>query len=108
MTGVLTRFFSCQYLLEEKDRLGDIPSDREGYGRAINMAWPSIVESVLLALVTLIDTMMVSGLGEEAVAAVGITGQPRLIVLALIFSLNVGVTAVVARRKGQKLSLIHI
>lgn len=102
MTGVLTRFFSCQYLLKEKDRLGDIPSDREGYGRAINMAWPSIVESVLLALVTLIDTMMVSGLGEEAVAAVGITGQPRLIVLALIFSLNVGVTAVVARRKGQK------
>ncbi len=82
--------------------MGDIPSDREGYGRAINMAWPSIIESVLLALVTLIDTLMVSGLGEEAVAAVGITSQPRLIVLALIFSLNIGVTAVVARRKGQQ------
>ena len=102
MTGVISKFFSCENLLKEKDRLGDIPSDREGYGLAISMAWPSIIESVLLALVTLIDTLMVSGLGEEAVAAVGITGQPRLIVLALIFSLNIGVTAVVARRKGQQ------
>ena len=102
MTHVLKRIFSCQYMLKEEDRLGDIPSDREGYKRAINMAWPSIIESVLLAMVTLIDTLMVSSLGEEAVAAVGITSQPRLIVLALIFSLNIGVTAVVARRKGQK------
>lgn len=102
MTNVISRFFSCESMLKEKDRLGDIPSNREAYGRAINMAWPSIIESVLLALVTLIDTLMVSGLGEEAVAAVGITSQPRLIVLALIFSLNIGVTAVVARRRGQQ------
>ena len=101
MTNILKRAFSCQYMLKDGDRLGDIPSDREGYKRAINMAWPSIIESVLLAMVTLIDTLMVSSLGEEAVAAVGITSQPRLIVLALIFSLNIGVTAVVARRKGQ-------
>ncbi len=101
MTNILKRAFSCQYMLKDEDRLGDIPSDREGYKRAINMAWPSIIESVLLAMVTLIDTLMVSSLGEEAVAAVGITSQPRLIVLALIFSLNIGVTAVVARRKGQ-------
>lgn len=101
MTNVLTRFFSTQHMVKEADRLGDIPTNKEGYGRAINMAWPSIVEAVLNALVMLIDTLMVSGLGEEAVAAVGIVGQPRMIVLSLIFSLNSGVIAVVARRKGQ-------
>lgn len=100
--NVLKKAFSCEYMLKEEDRLGDIPSNKEGYGRAINMAWPSIIESVLLAFVTLIDTMMVSGIGSGAVAAVGITSQPRMIVLALIFSLNIGVTAVVARRRGQQ------
>ncbi len=93
--------WSTDGMLAEAERLGPIPTNREGYGRAFNMAWPSIVESVLLALVNLVDTMMVSGLGTGAVAAVGITNQPRLIVLALIFSLNIGVVAVVARRKGQ-------
>ena len=93
--------WSTDGMIKEAERLGPIPSNREGYGRAFNMAWPSIVESVLMALVNLVDTMMVSGLGTGAVAAVGITNQPRLIVLALIFSLNVGVIAVVARRKGQ-------
>ncbi|MBQ7916116.1 MAG: MATE family efflux transporter [Firmicutes bacterium] len=101
MTNVLTRFFSTKYMVKERDRLGDIPTSKEGYKRAINMAWPSIVEAVLMAMVNLVDTLMVSGLGEEAVAAVGIVGQPRMIVLSLIFSLNSGVIAVVARRKGQ-------
>ena len=37
-----------------------------------------------------------------AIAAVGITNQPRFILLAMIFSLNIGITAVTARRKGQE------
>jgi putative MATE family efflux protein len=45
---------------------------------------------------------MVSGMGTNAIDAVGITNQPKFILLAMIFSLNVGITAVVARRKGQQ------
>lgn len=37
MTNILKRTFSCQYMLKDEDRLGDIPSDREGYKRAINI-----------------------------------------------------------------------
>lgn len=46
--------------------------------------------------------MMVSTLGTTAVAAVGLSNQPRLIGLSVIISLNVGVMSVVARYKGSK------
>ncbi len=44
---------------------------------------------------------MVGTLGKGAIAAVGITNQPKFILLAMITSLNIGITAVAARRKGQ-------
>ena len=66
------------------------------------MAWPSALESVLVSLITTVDLMMVGTLGEKAISAVGITNQPRFILLAMVLSLNVGVTAIVARRKGEE------
>ena len=42
----------------------------------LNMAWPAILESVFFSLTALIDSYMVSVLGENAVAGVGITAQP--------------------------------
>jgi putative MATE family efflux protein len=47
------------------------------------------------------DTVMVSVVGEEAIAAVGLVSQPRFIVQTLVFSLNAAVTAIAARRKGE-------
>ena len=81
---------------------GPLPSTREIYKNALNVAWPSAAESVLVSLVGSIDTMMVGGLGPVAIAAVSLTNQPKFVLLALIMSLNVGVTTVVARRKGQQ------
>lgn len=79
-----------------------VPATKEVYKRQFDLTWPCAVESVLVSLIGSIDTMMVGGIGPEAIAAVGITNQPKFILLAVIFSLNVGVTAVVARRKGQQ------
>lgn len=81
---------------------GPLPSTKEVYQRALHIAWPSAAESVLVSLVSSVDTIMVGGLGPAAIAAVGLTNQPKFILLALIMSLNVGVTTVVARRKGQE------
>lgn len=97
---ILNRCFSCDYMVKPKDRIGDLPSTREGYHTTIAIAWPSIVEAVLVSLIASVDTMMVGAINPEAIAAVGITNQPRFIIMAMIFSLNVGITAVVARRKG--------
>ncbi|MDF2544513.1 MAG: hypothetical protein K0S47_4231 [Herbinix sp.] len=82
--------------------IGDIPSSYETYKNFYKIAWPSALEALLVGLVGSVDTMMVGTMGEGAIAAVGITNQPKFILLAMVFSLNVGITAVTARRKGQQ------
>ena len=52
--------------------------ERDLFKETINMAWPAVVESFFVAFVGLIDSYMVSGMGSNAVAAVGLTTQPSL------------------------------
>ena len=70
--------------------------------RALSVAWPAMAESFFVALAGMIDTMMVSALGSYAVAAVGLTNQPKFIGLTIFFGINVAVSALVARRKGEQ------
>ncbi len=69
---------------------------------ALKIGIPSMVESFFVCLAGLVDSLMVSSLGAEAVAAVGITTQPKFMGLAIFFALNVSVSALVARRYGEK------
>lgn len=68
----------------------------------IGMAWPAIVESFFVAFAGLVDSLMVSSLGSGAVASVGLSTQPKFLGLSLFFALNVAISALVARRYGQK------
>ncbi|MBR6705977.1 MAG: MATE family efflux transporter [Clostridia bacterium] len=70
--------------------------------RALSVAWPAMAESFFVTLAGMIDTMMVSALGSYAVAAVGLTAQPKFIGLTLFFGINVALSALVARRKGEE------
>ena len=88
-------------MIREDQLLGPLPPDGTLYREAFSLAWPTVVESVLVSLVSAFDSMMVGVLGPEAIAAVGITVQPRFLFLSVIVALNVGVTAVVARRAGE-------
>ena len=81
--------------------MGELPADRDILSGTVRMAWPSIMESFLVSLVGMVDTFMVSSLGVYAIAAVGLTTQPKFIGLAVFISLNVAVSAIVARRKGE-------
>lgn len=77
-------------------------SERRGMFReAIDMAWPAVLESFFTSLAGMIDTMMVSSMGSYAVAAVGLTSQPKFIGLTPFFAVNVAVSALVARRKEK-------
>lgn len=67
----------------------------------LNMAWPAILESFFVAFAGLVDSLMVSSLGSYAVAAVGLTTQPKFLGLSLFFAANVSISALVARRKGE-------
>ena len=75
---------------------------KENIRITLDMAWPSIIESFFVAFAGLIDSLMVSSLGSYAVAAVGITTQPKFMGLALFFATNVAVSALVARRRGER------
>ncbi len=70
--------------------------------KAYQMAWPAVMESFFIALAGLIDSFMVSSIGAYAVAAVGLTTQPKFIGLSLFVSINVAVSSLTARRKGEK------
>lgn len=70
--------------------------------KTYTMAWPSVIESFFVAFVGIVDSIMVSKLGEYAVAAVGLTTQPKFIGLALFIATNVAVSALVARRRGEE------
>ena len=102
MFQLLKKLFWVEYMLNPEQILGDIPTTKEVYKTSFNISWPCALETVLVSLVGSIDIMMVGGLGAHAIAAVGLTNQPKFILLAMIFSLNVGVTAIVARRKGEQ------
>jgi len=69
---------------------------------AFSLSWPAAIESLFVGLVDVVDTAMVSSLGTAAVAAVGLTSQPKRILLCFILAINVGATAIVSRRMGEK------
>ncbi len=74
---------------------------KEHFKTCFNMAWPSILESFFMAFAGLLDSLMVSSLGPSAVAAIGLTAQPKFIGLAMFIAINVSISALVARRRGE-------
>lgn len=101
MISRLTRLFQVQSMIKPDLVQGELPSTKQAYKDVINIALPSVMELVLISLINSVDTMMVGTCGDAAIAAVGLVGQPRMLILALFFALNIGVTALVARRKGE-------
>lgn len=69
--------------------------------KTLDMAWPAILESFFGAFAGLVDSLMVSSMGSYAVAAVGLTTQPKFVGLSLFIAANVSISALVARRKGE-------
>lgn len=66
----------------------------------VRIAWPSLVELMLTQLASMVDMMMVGRLGPAALSAVGLTTQPKFLLMTLVMALNVGATSMVARHKG--------
>ena len=70
------------------------------YRDIIRIAWPSMVELTLTQLASMVDMMMVGQLGPWAISAVGLTTQPKFLLMTMFVSMNVGATAMVARYRG--------
>ncbi len=99
--GAFARFFAIKGVdfQENTPPLGDL------YKKSISIAWPAAVEGALLSIIGSLDMIMVGAipnLGTQSIAAIGLTTQPRMILLILAQSVCVGTTALIARRKGEK------
>lgn len=101
MQAVLNKIFNSKPILRKCGQYGEVPADSALLRETVRMAWPSVLESLLIAVVGIIDTVMVSTLGDYAIAAVGLTQQPKMLSLAVFMGLSPAVAAVVARRKGE-------
>ena len=83
--------------------------NKELYRDIVRIAWPSFIELLLTQLASMVDLMMVGSMGgevhpeigEQALAAVGMTTQPKFLLMTAFIAMNTGVTALVARSKGQ-------
>ena len=75
--------------------------EKKYYRRALLIAWPAVFESFFIALAGMIDTFMISALGPSAVAAIGLTTQPKFLALTVFFAITSAVSALVARRQGE-------
>lgn len=93
--------FSVNALIKGVPVHGELPATKQVYGNLMHIALPSVIELVLMSMVGSVDIIMIGVLGPEAIAAVGLTTQPRMLMLSVFFALNVGVTAIIARRKGE-------
>ena len=101
MFARLLRLFKVESMIKPDLVQGELPTTKQAYKDVLQIALPSIMELVLISLINSMDTMMVGTCGDAAIAAVGLVGQPRMLLMALFFALNIGVTALVARRKGE-------
>lgn len=68
----------------------------------IFMSIPTIVEEILATLLQYVDTAMVGHLGEQATAAVSVTGTVTWLVNSVPSSIGVGALALIAKAYGAK------
>lgn len=70
------------------------------YKDVVRIAWPSLIEMTLTQLASMVDMIMVGQLGPWAISAVGLTTQPKFLMMTMFMAMNVGATALIARYKG--------
>ncbi len=71
-------------------------------GQILSLAWPVILNNILLTFVWIVDMAMVGRLGPTAVAAVGVSGQMFNMIMAISLAVTTGTISLVARYTGAK------
>ena len=79
------------------------PTTTQSYNRRVfSLAWPVIGENFLQTMLGIVDTLMVSMLGAQALAGVGSAIQIMFFVIAALSATSVGSSVLVAQAVGAK------
>lgn len=97
----IKNWFNLNYILPLNKRLGEVPSTKQAYKEYMEVAWPATMQGLFLQLMTAVDLAMVGALGADALAAVGIMSQPKMILQIFVRALAIALTAMIARRYGE-------
>ncbi|HVS13128.1 MAG TPA: MATE family efflux transporter [Thermoanaerobaculia bacterium] len=81
-----------------RSSLRPLPIDRHSI---LALAWPVILTNLLTTAVSWVDLLMVSRLGTEPVAAVGLAGFMQTLAWAVLMSLQMGTAILVAQGWGR-------
>ena len=94
--------FDTKRYCHKEEIQGEIPGFFKISKDVMKIVWASMLESFLVALVTIFDGIQVAKIGNVASAAVTICRQPYFILVCLAMSLSIALSAIIARRKGQQ------
>ena len=90
----------------KKDRFTALLSQEgnPGFGLTLSavllLAWPAIVEQIMITLVQYVDTAMVGSLGSQATAAVGLTSSTTWLFNGFFAAAAIGFSVQVAQHLG--------
>lgn len=70
--------------------------------RVAKIAWPTILENIMVIMVSFVDTAMVGQLGEDATAAVAVNASPSWLLNGACAAIQVGATVLVAQAIGSR------
>ena len=68
--------------------------------KSFKLAWPISLQNILVTLLSMIDIMMVSHLGDAAVAAVGLANRIQFVILVIVTGLGWGVGVLASQYFG--------
>ncbi|MBQ4544868.1 MAG: MATE family efflux transporter [Oscillospiraceae bacterium] len=99
--NILKKLYSPKHIIPESERLGELPSARFACRDVFKLAFPAILESLMLQLCGTVDTMMVGSVGTHAISAIGTSGPIRTLIVTFYSALSIANAAVIARRIGS-------
>ena len=67
----------------------------------LNMSWPAILSMLIQALYNIVDTIFVSFVGEQAIAAVTYIFPVSMLMISFSVGTGVGINSLIARRSGS-------
>jgi len=70
------------------------------WSEILKITWPAFIELVMSTLFGMVDMVMVGRVSPAAIAAVGLTNQPFMLLLSVFSAVNIGATTLVAWNIG--------